>query len=158
MKKNPALRLAAASLALVFGTTACNDENDVAGARGALAVLHVEAPSFAQSGEEFEVEVVSANVGVSNVRDGRVEVVFESPLMPLAADASSGTTASVAGDRATWTLDTLDANSRSTLRVRVVGRLAAGEASRSARIRAELTARGISAGEAVATEFVTIRP
>ena len=157
MTKSVGLRLAA-SLVLVIGTAACNDENDVAGARGALAVLNVDAPSFAQSGEEFEVEVVSANVGVSNVRDGRVEVVFEAPLMPIAADASPGTTASVAGDRATWTLDTLDANSRSTLHVRVVGRLSAGEASRSARIRAELTARGISAGEAVATDFVTVRP
>ena len=158
MNTTTVFRLAAASLVLVIGTTACNDENDVAGARGALAVLNVDAPSFAQSGKQFEVEVVSANVGVSNLRDGRVEVVFEAPLMPLAADASSGTTASVAGDRATWTLDTLDANSRSTLHVRVVGRLSAGEASRSARIRAELTARGISPGEAVATDFVTIRP
>lgn len=158
MNRTTVFRLAAASLVLVIGTTACNDENDVAGARGALAVLNVDAPSFAQSGEQFDVEVVSANVGVSNLRDGRVEVVFEAPLMPLAADASSGTTASVAGDRATWTLDTLDANSRSTLHVRVVGRLSAGEASRSARIRAELTARGISPGEAVATDFVTIRP
>lgn len=158
MKKTTAFRLAAASLVLVIGTTACNDENDVAGARGALAVLNVDAPSFAQTSVEFDVEVVAANVGVSNIRDGRVEVTFEAPLTPLSVDASAGTTAVVAGDRATWTLDTLDANSRSTLHVRVVGTLSAGEASRSARIRAELTARGISAGEAVATDFVTVMP
>lgn len=158
MKKTTAFRLAAASLVLVIGTAACNDENDVAGTRGALAVLHVDAPSFAQTSVEFDVEVVAANVGVSNVRDGRVEVTFEAPLTPLSVDASAGTTAVVGADRATWTLDTLDANSRSTLHVRVVGRLSAGEASRSARIRAELTARGISAGEAVATDFVTVMP
>jgi hypothetical protein len=157
MIKSIALR-ASIGLLLVIGTAACSDENDVAGARGALAVLNVDAPSFAQSNVEFEVEVVAANVGVSNVRDGRVEITFEPPLTPLAVDPSAGTTAAVSGDRATWTLDTLDANSRSTLHVRVVGRLLAGEASRSARIRAELTARGISAGEAVATDFVTVMP
>jgi hypothetical protein len=158
MNKSVALRLAAIGLLLVIGTSACSDENDVAGARGALAVLNVDAPSFAQSNVEFDVEIVAANVGVSNLRDGRVEITFEPLLTPLRVDASAGTTAVVAGDRATWDLQTLDANSRSTLHVRVVGRLSAGEASRSARIRAELTARGISAGEAVATDFVTVMP
>lgn len=158
MNRIVALRLAAVGLFLAIGTSACNDENDVAGTRGALAVLDVDAPSFAQSGVEFGVEIEVANVGFSNVREGRVEITFESPLSPRTVDASSGTSASVSGDRVTWNLDTLDANTRSRLQVRVVGTLSAGEASRSARIRAELTARGIPAGEAVATDFVTVTP
>jgi hypothetical protein len=152
------LLAAAGAVLLAFGSSACDDDNDVAGTRGALAVLNVDAPSFAQSGVEFTVEIVAANVGVSNVREGRVEITFEPPLAPVSTDASSGTTASVSGDRVSWNLATLDANTRSTLHARVVGQLPAGQASRSARIRAELTAVGIPAGEAVATDFVTVTP
>ena len=159
MKRNAAILLAAAGILLSVGTTGCDDDdNDVAGTRGALAVLNVDAPTFAQSGVEFGVTIDVANVGVSNVRDGRVEITFESPLTPRTVAPSSGTTATVSGDRVTWTLQTLDANTRSTLEVRVVGQLSVGAASRSARVRAELTARGISAGEAVATDFVTVTP
>ena len=158
MNRDVRLRLAAVGLFLAIGTSACNDENDVAGTRGALAVLTVDAPSFAQSGVEFGVEIDAANVGISNVRDGRVEITFESPLTPRMVEPSAGTTASVTGDRVTWNLQTLDSNTRSRLQIRVLGTLSAGEASRSARIRAELTAQGISAGEAVATDFVTIMP
>lgn len=158
MKRHVALRLAVAGLLLAIGTSACNDENDVAGTRGALAVLNVDAPSFAQSGVEFGVQIDASSIGVSNVRDGRVEITFESPLTPRTVEPSSGTTASISGDRVTWNLQTLDANTRSRLQVRVMGTLATGEASRSARIRAELTALGITAGEAVATDFVTVTP
>lgn len=158
MKTVSRLRPGAIVLLLALGSWACGDDNDVAGTRGALAALNVDAPSFAQSGVEFGVAIDAANVGVSNVREGRVEITFESPLAPVSASPSTGTTASVSGDRVTWNLETLDANSRSTLQVRVVGHLPAGQASRSARIRAELTAIGISAGEAVATDFVTVTP
>lgn len=157
MRIHVPLRFVAIGVVLALGTAGC-DDNDVAGTRGALAVLNVDAPSFAQSGVAFDVEIVAANVGVSNVREGRVEITFESPLAPVSTDASSGTTASVSGDRVTWNLATIDSNTRSTLHVRVVGQLPAGQASRSARVRAELTAIGISAGEAVATDFVTVTP
>ena len=157
MKTGGRFRLGMLGALLALGTAAC-DDNDVAGTRGALATLNVDAPSFAQSGVPFDVEIVAANVGVSNVREGRVEITFESPLAPVSTDASSGTTASVSADRVTWNLATLDSNTRSTLHVRVVGQLAAGQASRSARVRAELTAVGITAGEAVATDFVTVTP
>lgn len=150
--------LAAAGLVLAIGAWGCDDDNDVAGTRGALAVLNIDAPSFAQSGVEFSVEITAANVGFSNVRDCRVEVTFESPLLPRTVEPSAGTTATVTGDRVGWNLQTLDANSRSTLIVRVVGQLASGEAGRSARIRAEMTAQGIRPGEAVATDFVTVMP
>jgi hypothetical protein len=153
------LAIAAIAVAIVASATACNDdENDVAGSRGALAVISVDAPSFAQSGVEFGVEIDAANVGINNVRDGRVVVSFESPLTARSVEASSGTTASISGNQVTWDLGTLDSNTRSRLDVRVLATLGAGESSRSARVRAELTARGISAGNAVATDFVTITP
>jgi hypothetical protein len=158
MRKRFPFILAAAGLVLAIGAWGCDDDNDVAGTRGALAVLNIDAPSFAQSGVEFSVEIRAANVGVSNVRDGRVEVVFEAPLIPRTVEPSAGTTATVTGDRVGWNLQTLDANTRSTLIVRVVGQLAAGQAGRSARIRAEMTAQGITPGEAVATDFVTVMP
>lgn len=158
MRKRFPILLAAAGLVLAIGAWGCDDDNDVAGSRGSLAVLNIDAPSFAQSGVEFNVEISAANVGVTNLRDGRVEVTFESPLTPRTVEPSAGTTATVTGDRVGWNLATLDSNTRSTLVVRVVGQLGAGEAGRSARIRAEMTAQGITPGEAVATDFVTVMP
>jgi hypothetical protein len=86
----PARVLAALLLASVAtSSAACNDdENDVAGSRGALAVISVDAPSFAQSGVEFGVEIDAANVGINNVRDGRVVVTFESPMAVRTVEAS----------------------------------------------------------------------
>jgi hypothetical protein len=147
---------AVAAVAIVASTTACNDVNDVAGSRGALGIINLDAPSFAQSGVEFTVEIEAGNLGVSNLRDSRVEVTFESPLVPVAADGSAGTNVDVSDDRVFWDLGTLDSNTRSTLEVRTVATLGTSESSRSARIRAQLTARGISPGDAVATDFVTI--
>lgn len=158
MNRRVALALSVIAVAL-FATASCNDDNnDVAGTRGALAVINVDAPSFAQSGVEFGVEVDAANIGFNNVRNGRVEITFDAPLIPRTVEASSGTSASISGNRVIWDLGTLDSNTRSSLDVRVIGTLAPGESSRSARIRAELTATGISAGDAVATDFVTIAP
>jgi hypothetical protein len=151
--------IAAAAVAILTSAAACqNDNNDVAGSRGSLAVLNVDAPSFAQSGVEFGVEISATSVGVSNVLDGRVVITFEAPLIPRSLDASAGTSASISGSSVTWDLGTLDSNTRSRLQVRTIATLASGEASRSARIRAELTARGITSGEAVATDFVTVTP
>jgi hypothetical protein len=154
--KRLATTLAAA--VIVASAVACSDNNDVAGSRGSLAAVNVDAPSFAQSGVEFGVEITAAAVGISNVLDGRVVITFEAPLVPRSVEASAGTSASISGNSVTWDLGTLDSNTRSRLQVRTLATLASGEASRSARIRAELTARGISAGEAVATDFVTVTP
>ena len=151
--------IAAVAVAILTSAAACqNDNNDVAGSRGSLAVLNVDAPSFAQSGVEFGVEISATSVGVSNVLDGRVVITFEAPLIPRSLDASAGTSASISGSSVTWDLGTLDSNTRSRLEVRTIATLASGEASRSARIRAELTARGITSGEAVSTDFVTVTP
>jgi hypothetical protein len=150
-----------AALAAVFAllAVACNDDNsDVTGSRGALAAINVDAPSFAQSGVEFGVDIDATNVGINNIRDGRVAVTFESPLTARSVEASSGTSASITANQVSWDLGTLDSNSQSRLHVRVLATLSPGESSRSARIRAELTGQGISAGDAVATDFVTITP
>ncbi len=75
----------------------------------------------------------------------------------MSVDPSSGTTATITGNRIVWNLGTLDANTRSRLAVRAIAeRSTAGQASRTATIRAELTGQGISAGDAVATDSVTI--
>lgn len=151
--------IAAITVAILLSAAACNnDNNDVAGSRGSLAVVNVDAPSFAQSGVEFGVEITAAAVGISNVLDGHVVITFETPLGPRSVEASAGTSASISGSSVNWDLGTLDSNTRSRLEVRTIATLAPGESSRSARIRAELTARGISAGEAVATDFVTVTP
>jgi hypothetical protein len=149
---------AVAAVVILASAVSCNDNNDVAGSRGSLAAVNVDAPSFAQSGVEFGVEISATAVGVSNVLDGRVVITFEAPLVPRSLDASPGTSASISGSSVTWDLGTLDSNTRSRLEVRTIATLASGENSRSARIRAEMTARGITPGDAVATDFVTVTP
>jgi hypothetical protein len=143
----------------ILGIAGCNDDgDDVTGSRGSLAAVEVEAPGTAQSGVEFGVDLAAANIGVSNIRNGRVEVTLDAPLFVLSVDPSSGTTAAVVGNRITWDLGTLDANTRSRLTARVRGTLSPGEGSRMATIQAELTGQGVSAGDAVATDTVTINP
>jgi hypothetical protein len=147
------------ALLLLGSSVGCNDDdNDVTGSGGSLATLNVDAPSSARSGEDFNVEINAVNVGVSNIRNGHVTVTFDAPLVARSVEASPGTTATVSGNSVIWDLGTLDSNTRSHIDVRVVGMLASGEASRSATIRAQLTAQGISAGDAVASDTVTIMP
>jgi len=158
MNRNLLLRPAVVLLALL-GMASCNDDGgDVTSSRGSLAAVEVEAPGMVQSGVEFGVDLAAANVGVSNIRNSRVDVTFDAPLTVFSVDPSSGTTAAIAGNRIIWDLGTLDANTRSRLTARARGTLAAGETSRTATIRAELTGQGISAGDAVATDSVTISP
>ncbi len=117
----------AAVSVVILASAACNDDDsDIAGSRGSLAVINVDAPSFAQSGVEFGVEIDAANVGINNIRDGRVVVTFELPLTARSVEASSGTSASISGGQVTWDLGTLDSNTRSRLDVRVVATLGAG--------------------------------
>lgn len=158
MTRNLFLRPAVILLA-VLGLAGCNDDgDDVTSTRGSLAAVEVEAPGTVQSGVEFGVDLSAANVGVSNIRNSRVDVTFDAPLSIVSVDPSSGTTATITGNRVVWNLGTLDANTRSRLAVRARGTLAAGGSSRTATIRAELTGQGISAGDAVATDTVTITP
>ena len=158
MTRNLLLRPAAILLA-VLGLAGCNDDgDDVTSSRGSLAAVEVEAPGSVQSGVEFGVDLSAANVGVSNIQNSRVDVTFDAPLTIVSVDPSSGTTATITGNRIVWDLGTLDANTRPRLAARARGTLAAGGSSRTATIRAELTGQGISAGDAVATDSVTINP
>jgi hypothetical protein len=158
MTRNLPLRPAVVVLALL-GMAGCKDDgNDVTSSRGSLAAVEVEAPGMVQSGVEFGVDLSAANVGVSNIRNGRVDITFDAPLTVLSVDPSSGTSAAIVGNRIVWDLGTLDSNTRSRLAARARGTLSAGETSRTATIRAQLTGQGISAGDAVATDSVTISP
>jgi len=158
MTRNLLLR-AGVVLAAVLGMIGCKgDGNDVTSSRGSLASVEVEAPGTAQSGAGFDVNLTASNVGISNIQNGRVDITFDAPLMILSVDPSSGTTASIVGNRIIWDLHTLDSNTRSRLAARAMGILTPGQASRAATIRAELTGQGISAGDAVATDTVTITP
>ena len=157
MTRNLLLRPAVVLLA-VLGLAGCNDDDGVTSSRGSLAAVEVEAPGTVQSGAEFGVDLSAANVGVSNIQNSRVDVTFDAPLTIVSVDPSSGSTATIVGNRIVWNLGTLDANTRSRLAARAMGVLAAGQASRTAMIRAELTGQGISPGDAVATDSVTINP
>jgi hypothetical protein len=145
-------------LTLVAAISCNDDDSDVAGSRGSLAALDIDAPDSVHSGVEFGVEVDATNIGISNIRNARASITFDAPLSVLSVDASPGTSAAISGNLVAWDLGTLDSNTRSRLHLRVMGTLEPGEGNRTARIRAELTGQGISAGEAVATDFVTISP
>jgi hypothetical protein len=158
MRRNLLLRPGVVLL-MVLGMAGCNDDgDDVTSSRGSLAAVEVEAPGMVQSGVEFGVDLSAANVGVSNIRNARVDITFDTPLSVLSVDPSSGTTATIVGNGIVWDLGTLDAITRSRLAARARGILAAGQSSRTATIRAQLTGQGISAGDAVATDSVTITP
>ena len=158
MTRNLLLRPAVVLLALL-GMAGCKDDgNDVTSSRGSLAAVEVEAPGTVQSGVEFGVDLSAANVGISNISNGRVDVTFDAPLVIVSIAPSPGTTASIVGNRIVWDLGTLDSNTRSRLAARAQGTLSSGQSSRSATIRAQLTGQGISVGDAVATDTVTITP
>src|SRR5262249_28292996 len=112
-----------ASLVLTsFGfLAACNGKNDVTGTGGALVRLNVDAPDSAVSGHEFNVNLTSQNVGVTSVQNGVVTVTLPSPLTVAGVNAATGTSATFAnsgsGATVTWTLNTLGANSSSTLTI-----------------------------------------
>lgn len=153
---------AAAPLLLVLGLAACSDDDDITGSSGSLARVEIDAPGSAQTGDDFEVSITALNVGVSNIRNGRVDATFAVPLAILSVSASPGTTATFSngptGGRITWDLGTLDSNSQSRLTVQTIGVLAPTEGSRTAAIEASLTGQGIGAGDAVARDDVTINP
>lgn len=147
----------------VLGLAGCNDENDITGTGGALATLTVDTPDSAQSGQPFNVEIRALAIGVTNVRNGRVQVTLPTPLTVTALDPSAGTTATFSnsaggGAQVTWVLNTLDSNTQSTLQITAMGVLAPGEAARSITVQAVLTADGISAGDADAEDVLQLRP
>lgn len=161
MKTLRSLRFAL-PLALVLGFVACDDDDDITGSNRSIARVSVDAPDSARSGAQFDVQITAENIGLSNIRTGRVDIDFPIPLTVVGVSTSSGTNATfsngLSGGRVSWDLGTLDSNSRSRLTVRTVGVLALAQAATRVTIVATLTGQSIGAGDAVAREEMTINP
>ena len=135
----------AASLAAV---AACHHNNDVAGTGGALASLTVDAPDSAHSGANMDIAIRALNIGVSGVHNGHVDITLPAPLTVSAVDASPGTSATFSnttggGASVSWTLNTLDSNTQSTLHITSSATVTT---TQMVTVRATLTADGIRAG------------
>ena len=161
MKMRKLLRLVL-PVALVLGFVGCDDDDDVTGSGQSLARVSVDAPDSARSGEEFDLRITAENIGISGIRDGRVDITLPLPLLVVGLSPSAGTNATfsngLTGGRVTWDLGTLDSNSQSRLTIRAAGILPAGQGSTRVTIEASLSAQGISPGEAVARDDMTINP
>ena len=145
---------------LLAGLVACRDSNTTT-APGAIATVTLDSPAAARSGESFTVDVSAVNVGINNVRNGRVEVTLPAPLQVNSVSSSAGTSAAFSnngGATIVWTLNTLDSNSQSRLHIDTTGSLAAGSAAQALPLRATLTADGIRAGDAVAQRTIELTP
>jgi hypothetical protein len=85
-------------------------------------------------------------------------VTVAAPLTITAVNADAGSSATFSGNTATWQLNTLDSNTQSELTVQTAGTLAPGAPNLPVAIQAQLTADGITAGESVADDTVTLMP
>jgi len=141
-----------AALALLAG---CNN-NDVTGAGGALARIAVDAPDNATSGQNFDIRVTAQAIGVENIQNGIVTITLPSPLTVVNLNAEAGTTATSSGNVVTWNLGTLDANTELELTISAMGTTATQMANLS--VNAQLLGNGINAGDAVATDTLTLNP
>jgi hypothetical protein len=142
---------------LITGLVSCS-KSDTTTAPGAIANVTVNAPDSATSGQSFDVTVNATAIGVNNVKNGVVQVTVPAPLTIQAVNPSAGTTATFSSGSATWTLGTLDANTNSNLHLTIMGNLPAGSNGQAVTITASLTADGINAGDAVASDSVQINP
>ena len=150
------LRFAAPAV-LVAGLVACGN-SDTTTSNGALGRISVDAPDNATSGQPFNVEIDALNVGVQGIHNGVVTVSVPAPLVIDSVAPSGGTQATFAGGTITWTLNTLDSNTQSTLHFTVTGTLPAGSAAMTLTIQASMVADGIHAGDAVATDTFQLNP
>ena len=159
MKKSLRLLLATPAV-LLLALAGCKD-SDTTTAPGAIASVTLDAPSTARSGQSFTIDVGAVNVGINNVRNGRVDVVLPAPLQINSVEASAGTSATFSnnvGATVAWTLNTLDSNSQSRLHINVTGTLAPGAVAQALPLRASMTADGIGSGDAVAQTTVQLTP
>lgn len=147
--------------ALIVGFAACKD-NETTTAPGAVANVAIEAPDSVRSGQSFTFDVKALNVGINNIRDGRVEVTLPAPLSVTAVGSSAGTSATfsngVAASAVHWVLSTLDSNSQSRLHITATGTLPPGSAGQSLMLSASLTASGVRDGDAVAHATLQLMP
>ena len=143
--------LSFAALAVVAG---CHND-DVTSANGALARLTIDVPDNATTGQSFDVHVTAQAIGVQNIQNGLVTVTLPSPLRVLSLNAESGTSATFSGSTVTWNLGVLDSNSQSELTITAMG---VTNTQTNLTVDAQMTATGINAGDAVATDTVTLNP
>jgi Domain of unknown function DUF11 len=149
-------------IALLAGVVACGDSTDVTGANGALGRLEVRGPDSATSGIAFNVDVTATNVGVQGIHNGIVQVTLPAPLNVNSVEPSPGTQATFSngggGSTVSWTLNTLDSNTQSTLRINTTGVLLPGQPAQTLRVQASMTADGINAGDAVGFKDIQLMP
>ena len=146
--------------ATTLGIAACNND-DVTGTGGALARLEVDMPDTVRSGVPFDAGAAAANLGVEGVHDGVVTVTLPALLRITDVAASPGTSATFANGispAVTWTLNTLDSNTRSTLTIYAVGTLPANTSEQILTAQASMVAEGISVGDLVATDAFVLAP
>jgi len=77
---------------LLAGVLACNDDDSVTGAGGALARLSINGPDSTASGQPFDLDVIALNIGVTNIASGVVQTTFPAPLFINSVTPSAGTT------------------------------------------------------------------
>ena len=141
----------------MLGIVACGDDNDVTGGNGALASLNLDVPETVTSGAAFDVNLTATAVGVQNVNNGVVTITFPAAVQVTSVDAEAGTSAAVSGNIVTWTLNTLDSNTNSTLHIHSMGTLPAGAPNQNLTIQASMVADGVNSGELTASESFTLQ-
>ncbi len=151
------LRLSILALPLA-ALTACHNNDDVTGTGGALATLAVDVPDTVNSGVPFDATVSTTAIGVENVHNGVVTITLPAPMQVNSVNASAGTSATVSGSTVTWTLNTLDSNTNSTLTINAVGTLLPGSPSQNLTAQASMVADGINTGDLVATDNFILAP
>jgi len=142
---------------LLVGFGSCKN-NDTTTAPGAIASITVNAPDSTRSGQGFNIDVNATAVGINNVHNGHVNVTVPAPLQVTAADPAAGTNATFTSGSVSWNLGTLDSNSNAHLNVSVTSSLPPGSMGQLVTVTASLTADGINAGDAVATDTVQVNP
>ena len=157
MKLVRIFRFAAPAILLAGLAVACHNSDTAAG-NGALGRVSVSAPDNVTSGQAFDVEIDALNIGVQGIHNGVVTVNVPAPLVVNSVAPSGGTQATFSGGTVTWTLNTLDSNTQSTLHINATGTLPAGAAPMNVTIQASLVADGIRAGDAVATDTFQLNP
>ncbi len=143
---------------VMFGAVACNDDNDVTGSGGALASLNLDMPDTVNSGVAFDVVLTATAIGVTNVANGVVTVTLPAPVQVTSVDAEAGTSATFNGGAVTWTLNTLDSNTSSTLTIHSMGVLPTGSTNQSLTAQASMVADGINSGELVTSVSFILAP
>ncbi|HEX4439763.1 MAG TPA: hypothetical protein VH854_06810 [Thermoanaerobaculia bacterium] len=152
----PRIAVSVLAVSVLTLVAACHN-NDITGANGALGRIAVDAPDSATSGQNFDIHVTATAVGVENIKNTVVTVTLPSPLTVVSVHTDDPqTSATSSSNSVTWTIGNLDANTQSGLTVTAVGTTATQMTGLS--VTAQMTATGINAGDAVASDTMTLNP